>query len=165
MLWLFFVMLAAASAQNIFQREGFYLVNLGNTDPYNVSEPGLYDKPPEQVRPDTTPDVDIRLPTTCTLSQTTNCRPDLDQCLLQKPTAADMNAICECYLEHARCFISAGCREALADSVVNFCFDTMRCRRTLCDGTSAFSAALSALTGVAAAGAALLLLAAARQPA
>jgi hypothetical protein len=136
---------------DIFNREGFYLVNLGNTDPYNESEPDLYSKPEQQIRADDSPAVDVRLPSTCSLAQTAACRPDLDFCLLRKPTAADSDSICGCYLEHGACYVRSGCREALPDQVVEFCFNTMRCRRTQCDGTAASSATLSLLAAMIAA--------------
>ena len=135
---------SAARAQQdegeIFVREGFYLQNLGNDNPYNVSEPGLFDKPAKLDRPDTTPEVTLRLPDTCSLEKTETCRPDLDLCLLDRPTRQHADAICECYLEHGRCFWAAGCREALPTAVTDFCFNTMRCRRTQCDGSGASTA-------------------------
>lgn len=151
--------LAAAYGQDtdaVFTREGFYLVNLGNTNPYNVSEPGLFSKPDQHIRADNSPPVNVRLPATCSLDQTSTCRPDLDFCLLRKPTAADSETICACYLEHGACYVRAGCREALPDALVEFCFNTMRCRRTQCDGTAGSAALLSRI--VAAATALLLLM-------
>lgn len=137
----------AARAQQdegeIFVREGFYLQNLGNDNPYNVSEPDLFDKPTKLDRPDTTPEVTLQLPSTCALAKTETCRPDLDLCLLERPTRQDSDAICECYLEHGRCFWAAGCREALPTTVSDFCFNTMRCRRTQCDGSAASAAQAS----------------------
>lgn len=128
----------------VFVREGFYLINQGNTDPYNTSEAGLFDKPETPIRTDATPEVSVRLPSTCSLELTERCRPDLDLCLLRRPTHRDVNSICGCYLEHGQCFVTAGCREALSDELIGFCFETMRCRRTQCDGTSASASVVSA---------------------
>jgi hypothetical protein len=131
--------------RSVFVREGFFLVNQEDIDPYNASEPGLYDRPPTLVRPDRTPKVNVRLPPECNLAETATCRPDLDACLLSHPEGDSKDVMCTCFYEHALCYVNSGCREALPDSVVEFCFNTIRCRRTLCDGSSASSVGVSGL--------------------
>ena len=116
-----------------------------------MSEPDLFDKPAKLDRPDTTPEVTLQLPSTCSLAKTETCRPDLDLCLLGRPTRQHSDAICECYLEHGRCFWAAGCREALPTTVSDFCFNTMRCRRTQCDGSAASTAQVGVATALVAA--------------